>query len=323
MLQDFDPFLKYLTKGDGNIVLVLHSQADPDSVGSAVGLIQLIEAINPNYIVKIYQPNISALSERLIQLLNYKMPITTKIKNTDLIIFIDNSNIEDIDLYPENKIIIMDHHVKQHLSVNLLFDFRFETLSSTAEIVANLYKQSNIPLEKLSAQSITAGIIFDTRRFLFSNIDLFKTLIHLLQNFPEVYDEILTLFTTSKSRAERIACIKAAQRMRRIEIEKYQILISHVSSFEAAAARSLILLGGDVAIVVSYHGNRTRISLRSTKEFFKTTNISLGRNLIPMLIEEYGGTGGGHDGAAGYNSDKKIELKKLVTVISNFINENV
>jgi nanoRNase/pAp phosphatase (c-di-AMP/oligoRNAs hydrolase) len=233
--------------------------------------------------------------------------------------FIDNSNINDFDLKPDNKIIVIDHHVKQEKLARLLFDFRFESSTSTAEIIARLYKRSNVPLIKISVQSIIAGIVFDTRRFLFANTHLFKLVNYLLYEFPEVYDEILALFTSTKSRAERIACIKAAQRIKRLEVQKIQILISHVSSFEAAAARSLILLGGDVVIVVSYQGSRSRISLRSTTDFFKTTNISLGKDLIPKLINKYGGTGGGHDGAAGYNLDRKINLKEFTSFVSNFI----
>ncbi|MHA2175188.1 MAG: DHH family phosphoesterase [Candidatus Hodarchaeales archaeon] len=319
MGQEFRYFFEYLKENKNNIVLILHTQADPDAVGSAIALIHFIKTIKPVYEVKIFQPELSALSERLLHLLNYRLPITEEINDTDLVMFIDNSNINDFDLKPDNKIIVIDHHVKQEKLARLLFDFRFESSTSTAEIIARLYKRSNVPLIKISVQSIIAGIVFDTRRFLFANTHLFKLVNYLLYEFPEVYDEILALFTSTKSRAERIACIKAAQRIKRLEVQKIQILISHVSSFEAAAARSLILLGGDVVIVVSYQGSRSRISLRSTTDFFKTTNISLGKDLIPKLINKYGGTGGGHDGAAGYNLDRKINLKEFTSFVSNFI----
>ena len=152
------------------------------------------------------------------------------------------------------------------------------------------------------ARSLISGIIFDTRRFLYSDQKLFECISYLLSSNPEAYLEAQTLFSSSKSISERTACLKAAQRMKRIQIDDSILLISHVSSYEAAAARSLIFLGGDIAIVIANRKTETRISLRMSSEFQEKTKLSLGKDVVPALIAKFGGTGGGHDAAAGYNT---------------------
>jgi len=160
-----------------------------------------------------------------------------------------------------------------------------------------------------------AGIVFDTRRFLYTNDRLFEIMAFLLHEFPASYADILPLFTNPRSKAERIACIKAAQRMKRFMLNNVQILISHVSSFESAAARSLIFLGGDIAFVIATRDDHSRVSMRSSLNFTQNTKISLGKDVIPAIITEFGGNGGGHDGAAGYNTNVKIELKEFQAFI--------
>ena len=64
----------------------------------------------------------------------------------------------------------------------------------------------NIPIKENIAKILLAGIVFDTRRFLYTNNQLFDTISFLLGKFPTAYDAILPYFTNSRSKAERIAC---------------------------------------------------------------------------------------------------------------------
>jgi phosphoesterase RecJ-like protein len=308
-------FLSYLRNLRGKIILILHPQADPDAVGAALGIQHLITEENKDLEVLVYNPKISILSQRLLDLLNIELPSTNKIPQSTPIVFLDYSPVEFNFPQSESEISIIDHHVNQKLPYELLFDFRDDQYNSTTEIIANLYKLCDIPLNEGIVKAMLAGIVFDTRRFLYTNDQLFEIVTFLLRDFPEAYTEILPLFTNSRSKAEKIACIKAAQRMKRFMLNDIQILISHVSSFEAAAARSLIFLGGDVVFVIATHADHSRLSIRSSRSFLRITKISLGKDLIPALITEFGGNGGGHDGAAGYNTNNKIKLKEFQVFI--------
>ena len=93
--------------------------------------------------------------------------------------------------------------------------------------------------------------------------------------------------------------------------QNWIIAFSFVSSYEASAARSLMQLGADVAIVIMKNKDETRISFRTTSEFIQKTTISLAKDIIPIFISNFGGNGGGHDGACGYNSSKLLDIKEV------------
>lgn len=318
-LSNYQDFFTHLQEEKGSILLAMHQQGDPDAVGSVIAMIHLINFLNPSIDINVHSPNISTLSEKLLQFLDYDLPATPKTDNVNLLILLDTTTVEKQLLPPQTKIVVIDHHILQKIPFNLLFDFRNSAFSSTSEIVTFLIKAGNIPLNSLVVKSLLAGIIFDTRRFLYADNELFICLQYLLKDYPNTYTEILPLFTASRSVAERIARIKTAQRMKRFEVDKAQILISHVSSFEAAGARALIQLGGDIAFVLATRDEGLRMSIRASSEIIRTRNISIGEDIIPALISHFGGTGGGHDGAAGYNNPKKLELRELQSFVLNII----
>jgi len=308
-------FLSYLRSLSGKIILVMHPQADPDAVGATLAIQNFISKVNPNVEVMVYDPKISTLGQKLLDLLNFEFSSTITIPQSTPIIFLDYSPVEFNFPQSKTEVTIIDHHIPQELPFNLLFDFRDDQFNSTTEIIANMYKSGNISLTEKIVKVMLAGIVFDTRRFLYTNDRLFDIISFLFQDFPSAYSEILPLFTNQRSKGERIACIKAAQRMKRFMVNDMQILISHVSSFEAAAARSLIFLGGDIVFVIATRDGHTRLSMRSSQNFIQNTKISLGKNLIPAIKTEFGGNGGGHDGAAGYNTTVEIELKEFQVFI--------
>jgi len=294
------------------VILVMHSQADLDAVGSAIALTHLIRVINPNLIIRTLEPELSTLGEKLLDISNFQFdPIKIdQVTPPSLLILLDTNNIDSNLIASKNQFVIIDHHIRTVLEVEVTFDFQFETFRATAEIIASLYYHAKVSLTPQIIKSLLAGIVFDTRRFLYADRELFDCVNFLLRNNSDAYSETLNLFSSSRSYSEKLACIRAAQRMKRHQINDKILLFSYVSSFEAAAARSLIFLGGDIAIVIANRKQETRISFRTTQNFPKETGLSLGRDIIPNLIDRFGGTGGGHDSAAGYNS-ALLEIRSI------------
>ncbi len=290
----------------------MHSQADLDAVGSAIALTHLIRVINPNLIIRTLEPELSTLGEKLLDISNFQFdPIKIdQVTPPSLLILLDTNNIDSNLIASKNQFVIIDHHIRTVLEVEVTFDFQLETFRATAEIIASLYYHAKVSLTPQIIKSLLAGIVFDTRRFLYADRELFDCVNFLLRNNSDAYSETLNLFSSSRSYSEKLACIRAAQRMKRHQINDKILLFSYVSSFEAAAARSLIFLGGDIAIVIANRKQETRISFRTTQNFPKETGLSLGRDIIPNLIDRFGGTGGGHDSAAGYNS-ALLEIRSI------------
>lgn len=298
-------YVEFVRDLRGTILFVMHPQADLDAVGSTIAMTHLITQLNQNLIIRIFEQDLSHLGQILVKESSYEFNQANldEIKPPVTLIFIDTNQIDPTFISQNYQYIIFDHHIPTKLEIPLLFDFRLPHFRATAEIISCIYYQSQIALTPEVVKCLTAGILFDTRRFLYADLELFKCMTFLLSNNPNIYNEANTLFSTSRSYSERNACIKAAQRMRKHQIGNYILLISNVSSYEAAAARTLITIGGDVSVVIAKRKNETRISLRAKSKFISETGISLGEDIVPALIKQFGGRGGGHDAAAGYNTD--------------------
>jgi nanoRNase/pAp phosphatase (c-di-AMP/oligoRNAs hydrolase) len=97
---------------------------------------------------------------------------------------------------------------------------------------------------------------------------------------------------------ERIARLKAAQRIRLERVEGWLVAFSEIGSYHASAARALLNLGAHIAAVGRLKNDEIALTFRSSREFFETTGFHLATDLAMPLGEEMGGTGGGHPTAA-------------------------
>jgi nanoRNase/pAp phosphatase (c-di-AMP/oligoRNAs hydrolase) len=117
--------------------------------------------------------------------------------------------------------------------------------------------------------------------------------------------------------SERVARLKASRRAKVFRIGRWIVALSHVSAFQASAARALIDLGAHVAVVAGEKNGKTEISLRCTREFHERTSIHLGKDIAKPLGEYLSGMGGGHSTAAGVNGtgDAELGLKRCLRLL--------
>ncbi len=317
-------FVDFIRGYKGRIVLVMHTQADLDAVGSTIAMIHFIRQLNQNLSISVLDPNLSQLGQELVEKSTYqfKQVNIREINSPATFILIDTNQINSELYSPNYQYIIFDHHIPTSLDIPLVFDFRLPSFRATTEIISCLFYQTKMDLTPEIIRCLLAGILFDTKRFLYADLELFECIIYLLSTDSKIYDEVNMLFSSSRSYSERTACIRAAQRMKKHLIGNKVLLLSYVSSYEASAARALTSLGGDVAIVIARRKSETRISLRATPEFISETGISLGKDVIPALITQFGGTGGGHDAAAGYNADL-LEISSIKSFLCNLFDKKV
>ncbi|MEM1767109.1 MAG: DHHA1 domain-containing protein [Candidatus Bathyarchaeia archaeon] len=129
--------------------------------------------------------------------------------------------------------------------------------------------------------------------------------------------ELLPLLSLPMDFSEKVARLKACRRSKMFRINDWIVVVSHVSAYQASAARALIDLGADVAAVAGQRNDNLEVSIRCTRDFHEKTGIHLGRDIAKPLGEFLQGMGGGHATAAGVNGIGEIEvgLKRFLKLL--------
>jgi nanoRNase/pAp phosphatase (c-di-AMP/oligoRNAs hydrolase) len=297
------------------VVLLCHHNADPDAICSAYAFQSLLKQLMPKIEVEIGAAyGISRLSKHLLQYVPIDVRDQPRIEKADAIVLLDTNTIQQLDNLAEkvktakSPIIVIDHHATHPETEQLAtLCVTNEDASSTCEIVYNFYKQANIKPNQTEAKALFLGIAFDTRHFILANSSTLKNIAELIDSGLNV-QETLPLLSLPMDLSERVARLKASRRVKLFKMNEWIIALSHVSAYQASAARALIDLGADVAAVAGQKNEKLEVSLRGTREFHKQTGIHLGKDVAKPLGEHIHGMGGGHATAAGANGAEDIEV---------------
>jgi phosphoesterase RecJ-like protein len=306
------------------VLLLCHHNADPDAICSAYAFQSLLTKCRPNMTVEIGTgQGISRLSKHILK----RIPITVKLQpdvaKADVIVLLDTNTIQQLGQLAEHvtktaaPIIVIDHHAAHPQTEQIAkLCITNEESSSTCEMVYSFYKQLNIKPGLNEAKALFLGITFDTRHFVLANSSTFKTISELSDIGVNPQEELFSL-ALPMDFSERVARMKACRRAKLIKIENWIIALSHVSAYQASAARALVDLGAHMAAVAGQKNEKIEISLRCTRDFNQATGIHLGRDIAKPLGEYLQGMGGGHATAAGVNGTGNIEkgLKRCLRLV--------
>jgi nanoRNase/pAp phosphatase (c-di-AMP/oligoRNAs hydrolase) len=272
---------------------------------------------------------ISRLSKHILQYLPINVEAEPNIEKADLIIFLDTNTIQQLNNLAEKvkaskaPIIVIDHHAAHPETEKIAkLCITDETASSTCEIIYNFYKQTNTRIEEREAKALFLGIAFDTRHFVLANSTTLKIIAELVDTGLNA-QEALAILSLPMDFSERVARLKACRRAKLFKIGEWIIALSHVSAYQASAARAIIDLGAHVAVVAGQKNENLEISLRCVKEFYEKTGIHLGRDIAKPLGEFLHGMGGGHATAAGVNGVGELEagLKRCLKLLKEKITQ--
>jgi len=310
------------------IVLLCHHNADPDAICSAYAMASLIKKRKPQVSVEIgAAQGISRLSKHILKYLPINVEAQPNVKEADVIMLLDTNTIQQLNNLADKvkaskaPIIVIDHHVAHPETEKMAkLCITDENVSSTCEIVYNFYKQLNVKIEENEAKALFLGIAFDTRHFVLANSSTLKAIAELIDVGVNA-QEALAILSLPMDFSERVARLKACKRAKLFKIGDWIIALSHVSAFQASAARAIIDLGAHVAVVAGQKNESLEISLRCTKEFHEKTGIHLGRDIAKPLGEYLKGMGGGHSTAAGVNGFGELEagLKRCLKLLKEKI----
>jgi len=319
--EDFLNFLK-----GKNLLITTHDLADLDGFISGIVLKYCFDYYFPNQNIHLTFSGLSKHTKSFINKFSTKFPNFNftfqehvELSDIDVIVIVDSNNLDQIKLFNNLDLdipyIFIDHHLnlqKDYLgnvsSLNLIFD----NYSSTSEIVLELFDDCTIKLPIPYKYLLVSAILTDSGFLKYGNTRTIKSLNNILQGQLEIQD-IIPLLKNEKDISEKIARIKALQRVKLIRINNWLIGISHLSSFSASAASILTNVGFDIGIVVSEDKSDYRISTRAKKQVCLKTGLHLGK----IISEINNVNGGGHDGAATLNGKNDVEesLNQLIDKI--------
>ena len=174
--------LEELILASSNVVIMGHTNADIDSIGSSLGIYRLAKTLNKevNIINNSSGQALNSFLEALNQQEEYQKAIITKTEaiqkmgRETLLIVVDTHKKtyveapELLELTP--KIVVIDHHRKSTEFIdNVTLVFHEVYASSAAELVIEIlqYCEKEIELTEIEAESLYAGIMVDTKNFTF------------------------------------------------------------------------------------------------------------------------------------------------------------
>jgi nanoRNase/pAp phosphatase (c-di-AMP/oligoRNAs hydrolase) len=297
-----------------SILLMCHQNADPDALCSAYALSCLLQKIDPSFTIKIAAfQGLNKLSKQILKYLPIPVGDTLEIKQADVVILIDTNTVEQLGSWKDpieqsmKPLIVIDHHaIHPHSQPLTIFSIIDEEAFSTCTIIYTLYQQAQIRPNKREALALFLGLLYDTKHFKLATLRTFRIIVDLVQIGVNV-TQARQILSTSMELPERIARVKAAKRLRLIQLGEWLLVFSSVHSYHASVARALLSLGAHMVIVGGKRKKSLVISMRTSQVFFEKTGLHLGRDIAQPLGIFLKGRGGGHATAAGVNGEGELE----------------
>ena len=336
-IQELDKIIRILATPNQKKLVLVHHNADPDSIGSAAAL----KIVFPNVDIGI-TGDVSRTAERLLESLRVSVISEPELKQYNQIVLVDTASAAQLGSYADKieNPIVLDHHAPTPGWEHAKFYYCDETKSSCTEIIYELIRIShhlgfidfsfdsggstNIEDLERVGLALLVGIVSDTANFRYATPFTFLTFANLLRQTGRQMDEILEIVEgdTIDDPSRKTAHLKAAQRIvwKKVGPEGVLLATSNVSSFEASAAKALLMLGADVVVVAAQRGDEVRVSARARRHVIERYDLHLGR-LMHEIATTFKCGGGGHEGSAGLNGpgSAQVILEETVRVVTQRI----
>lgn len=277
---------------ESSFLILIHSNADPDAVGSAVALKEFLRLKKKQ--AEICCQNVNRMGKYLLR--NLGESIAREVPGGTAVIILDTASVSQLGTCAEylddaETVVVIDHHRESSFTQ---YVYLCEDRTSTAEILFDLLPQRN---KKINL-ALLAGILTDTGNFKYATLDTLRTVVRLLGEGVELH-EVFDMFTEHKNVPKRIAIIKGCQRSKLHKIGDYLVITTKVNSHESSTATFLTQVA-NVVFVANEKGSR--IIAKASQD----TDIDLSR-IMKEIGQLYNGDGGGHRKAAGASGESISE----------------
>lgn len=296
------------------VLIVTHRNADVDAYASAYGVAHILRRLNSKCVVSVAAPEgLSALAKLVHSEYPLEVVSAPQFEEQDMVIIVDTGHaqllsdwVEPIRRVECSKVLI-DHHphsesVKQ-LVDHLLVD---EEATSTSEIVLSILEAKHMKIPQKVAEVFLLGLMTDTAGLSLAECRTLENVVKLCKCGATI-SKARQMLRVKRDVSEKIARLKAAQRLKIYRLEDWIIALTHVGSYQASAARALIDLGADVAVALGEVDDEVRGSLRATQEFCEKSGIHLGVDVAEKVGAALQGAGGGHAGAASFTARRPLQ----------------
>jgi nanoRNase/pAp phosphatase (c-di-AMP/oligoRNAs hydrolase) len=296
----------------GGVVSITHHNADLDAVASSIVLKRMFPWVR----IAAYK-GISQAGRTLLESLGEEMEIDPDLSKASLVIALDSSSpiqVSEGDVSSWRKAWIIDHH-QGNDNWGERDVYQDEDRGACVEIMLQMAVLSGLPLTREMAVAGIAGIVADTGKFRFARPEDLNTVSYILEGSSVTVEDVLAIIEGEEyfDVSKKIAVLKSLRRVRYQRVGDQIIGTSTVGSFEAAAARGLLVVGCDVVFIGCQKNEEMRISSRAKPHIVKA-GVNLGK-FMEEMGKRLGAEGGGHDAAAGLNGRGNVE-KALATCSS-------
>ncbi|MEM2963047.1 MAG: DHH family phosphoesterase [Candidatus Anstonellales archaeon] len=289
-----------------NVLLTFHSQGDLDAVASASALYFFL----PKSTI-FMQDSINAESRKLAESLGIKIERISEanLSNFSSIVLLDcNSRILVPNLKADKVDLIIDHHPPHQDLIPSTTSVIDPNSCATCEVLCSLIPQTKIT--KKIALCLLAGIVSDSAHFRSASNKTFQTVSRLLCKAGITYYELLEQIHTPTDISQRFEMLRAMQGVNFERKGNFLVVTAIVNSFEAHVASTLVYAGADFAFVAHKGKKQLRISARVSRAGMSVVDLS---SIMSQVSAVFGGSGGGHPYAAGYDGDCPEKAEEILS----------
>ena len=286
------------------VYIMGHKNSDIDCIGSAVGLYKMATSLEKEASIIIdtkYNSSSKAIIEKLKTLPAYEDAFVSQadLKKADTqnsVLIVVDTHKKSYLAYPDffdefEKVVVIDHHRRgPEFIENAILTYHEIYASSASELVAEiLMYMDNIELNSIEAESMYAGIVVDTKNFMFkTGVRTFEVAAYL-KRFGIDVTQVKQLFQNDlETYVAKVEIVKNAEIIRgQIAISSTEEEYNDMPIIAAQAADELLSISGVYASFV----------LCKVDNVIMISGRSMGDINVQSILEKIGG--GGHLTFAG------------------------
>jgi phosphoesterase RecJ-like protein len=297
--------LKHIAQEHNELTIMVHRNADMDSVTSAFAIKHVLEDMGTRVsIVKQDKLNLPA------QLFVEEYNVNIEDEGKEPVIVVDGASPE---MFPKAKdkniILIIDHHQPHTTNLTAPHTIINSEAVATAEIIATELLP-HLTDEKV-AEALALGIISDTARFKNATARTFNLVSQLMKKTSKDYRTLLRAAFPNPGVNEKINVLESIKNAHVMVINEKVVVIAEAPNFLESEVSGKLSEMADIVFAISYRQEeaRTRVSGRVSIH----TEFEMHR-FLRQVAERVGGSGGGHIKAAGAFLPIPLERAKQLIV---------
>ncbi len=294
-----------------------HRSADVDAAGAALILNYALSSYGRGSFEVCFPEGADSTSRRILTSLGFGVPASRKCA-AERVILVDVSSPSQVEGVEFAECSLVDHH-----AVNTMLDRCSPRIydpeaGATSALLAEALMLTGFRVPEDYATLLLAGIAFDTR-FLRTLNSRLLVVVEWLLGMGADFDEVSRLLTQREvPYAERVARLKGLSRMGVYSLgEDYLMTITCVGAYESSSLRYAVEAGSDVALALAPRDEEIRVTVRVSERLVRALGTPAAAELSRHLAESLGGSGGGHEAAAGA-AIPRSSVGSLERVVSEF-----